>query len=195
MNLTIKKSSNEQSLIEGCRRSDRKAQKEVYAKYSGKMLALCRRYINDVPEAEGVMVAGLLKVFDKIAQFTGAGSFEGWIRRIMVNEALLYLRKNKNMYLEVDIEYAETEPNYNLVAEHVEADELLQMINRLSVGYRTVFNLFAIEGYSHKEIAEQLLISENTSKSQLSRARAQLQKQVIEREKLLNQFIDRHGKA
>lgn len=195
MNLTIKKSINEQSLIDGCRKSDRKAHKEVYARYSGKMLSVCRRYINDVPEAEGVMVAGFLKVFDKINQFSGSGSFEGWIRRIMVNEALLYLRKNKNMYLEVDIEYAETEPNYNLVAEHVEADELLNMINGLSVGYRTVFNLFAIEGYSHKEIAEQLLISENTSKSQLSRARAQLQKQVIERERLVNQFINRHGKA
>ena len=195
MNLTIKKSINEQSLIEGCKRGDRIAQKEVYDKNSGKMLSICQRYINDVPEAEGVMVTGFLKVFDKIDQFSGSGSFEGWIRRIMVNESLLYLRKNKNMYLEVDIEYAETEPNYDLVTQHVEAEELLDMINGLSVGYRTVFNLFAIEGYSHKEIAQQLLISENTSKSQLSRARAQLQKKVIEREKLVNQFINRHGKA
>ena len=195
MDLIIKKSINEQSLVEGCRRSDSKAQKDVYDRFSGRMLGVCRRYINDVPEAEGVMVTGFLKVFDKIDQFSGNGSFEGWIRRIMVNESLLYLRKNKNMYLEVDIEYAETEPNYSLVTEHVNAEELLTMINGLSVGYRTVFNLYAIEGYSHKEIAEKLSINENTSKSQLSRARALLQKQVIEREKLVSQFINRHGKA
>ena len=195
MDLIIKKSINEQSLVEGCRRSDSKAQKDVYDRFSGRMLGVCRRYINDVPEAEGVMVTGFLKVFDKIDQFSGNGSFEGWIRRIMVNESLLYLRKNKNMYLEVDIEYAETEPNYSLVTEHVNAEELLTMINGLSVGYRTVFNLYAIEGYSHKEIAEKLSINENTSKSQLSRARALLQKQVIEREKLVSQFINRHGIA
>jgi RNA polymerase sigma-70 factor (ECF subfamily) len=195
MNLIIKKSVNEQSLIEGCQRSDRKAQKDVYDRFSGVMLGVCRRYIKDTPEAEGVMVTGFLKVFNKIGQFSGIGSFEGWIRRIMVNESLLYLRKNKNMYLEVDIEHAETEPNYSLVAEYIQADELLNMVNSLSVGYRTVFNLYAIEGYSHKEIAEKLSINENTSKSQLSRARALLQKQVVEQEELMNEFINRHGKA
>lgn len=195
MNLTIKKSGNELALIESCKKGDSKAQKMVYDRFSGKMLGLCRRYINDVSEAEGVMVTGFLKVFDKIDQFAGNGSFEGWIRRIMVNESLLYLRRHKNMYLEVDIEYAESTPNYAMAAANLEAAELLNMVNELPVGYRTVFNLYAIEGYSHREIANRLEISENTSKSQLSRARALLQKQVIKREVLVEQYMKRNGEA
>jgi RNA polymerase sigma factor (sigma-70 family) len=195
MNLTIKKSGNELVLIESCKKGDSKAQKIVYDRFSGKMLGLCRRYINDVSEAEGVMVTGFLKVFDKIDQFAGNGSFEGWIRRIMVNEALLYLRRHKNMYLEVDIEYAESTPNYAMAAVNLEVNELLNMVNELPVGYRTVFNLYAIEGYSHREIATRLEISENTSKSQLSRARALLQKQVMRREVLVEQYMKRNGEA
>ena len=195
MNLIIKKSGNELVLIESCKKGDSKAQKMVYDRFSGKMLGLCRRYINDVSEAEGVMVTGFLKVFDKIDQFAGNGSFEGWIRRIMVNESLLYLRRHKNMYLEVDIEYADSTPNYATAAANLEAAELLNMVNELPVGYRTVFNLYAIEGYSHREIANRLEISENTSKSQLSRARALLQKQVIKREVLVEQYMKRNGEA
>lgn len=195
MNLVIKKSGNEQNLIKACLRGDSSAQKQVYERYSGKMLGLCRRYINDVAEAEGVMVTGFLKVFDKLGQFSGNGSFEGWIRRIMVNESLLYLRKHKNMYLEVDLEYATAEPNYAWASSNLEAQELLAMVNRMPVGYRTVFNLYAIEGYSHKEIANQLEISENTSKSQLSRARALLQQEVMKRENMVEQYINRHGEA
>ena len=195
MNLVIKKSGNEQNLIRACLRGDSRAQKQVYDRYAGKMLGVCRRYVNDVAEAEGVMVAGFLKVFNKLNQFSASGSFEGWIRRIMVNESLLYLRKHKNMYLEVDLEYATSEPNYDWAAAKLEAEELLAMINKMPMGYRTVFNLFAIEGYSHKEIASQLQISENTSKSQLSRARALLQQEVMKRENLVEKYINRHGEA
>jgi len=159
------------------------------------MLGLCRRYVNDVSEAEMVMITGFLKVFDKIDQYSGEGSFEGWIRRIMVNESLLYIRKNKGMYIEVDIEYADQEPNYELAYNNLEVADLLKLISTLPIGYRTVFNMFAIEGYSHQEIAKELSISENTSKSQLSRARKMLQKQIIEKEAMWEAKIRRDGKA
>ncbi len=182
MNLTIKKSTTLESLIEQCCSQNEKAQRLMYDRLSPKMMGVCRRYIRDISEAETVLVTGFLKVFNKINQFSGSGNFEGWVRRIMVNESLLYLRKNKSMYLEVDIEEASTEPDYGQANYLFEEQELLEMINNLPVGYRTVFNLYAIEGYSHKEIAEQMRISENTSKSQLSRARSILKNEVLKRE-------------
>ena len=195
MKLIINKSSTEELLISGCRKKHPQAQRDVYNWLAPKMLAICRRYIKDVNEAESVMITGFMKVLDKIEQFSGDGSFEGWVRRIMVNESLLYIRKNKGMYIEVDIEYADTEPNYELASENLEADDLLNLINGLPIGYRTVFNMFAIEGYSHKEIAESLAISENTSKSQLSRARKMLQKQIIEKEAMWEEKLRRNEKA
>ncbi len=189
MNLTIKKSITLESLIELCRKQDNKAQRLIYDRMSPKMMGVCRRYIGDVSEAETVLVTAFLKVFNKINQFSGTGNFEGWVRRIMVNESLLYLRKNKSMYLDVDIEEAVIEPNYGQAEYLFEEQELLEMINNLPVGYRTVFNLYAIEGYSHKEIGEQMGINENTSKSQLSRARTILKNEVLKREKLVEQNI------
>lgn len=187
MNLTIKKSINLEVLIELCQKQDNKGQRLLYDKLSSKMLGVCRRYIGDISEAETVLVTGFLKVFNKIDQFSGTGNFEGWVRRIMVNESLLYLRKNKSMYLEVDIEDVIIEPNYGQADYLFEERELLDMINDLPVGYRTVFNLYAIEGYSHKEIGKQMGIHENTSKSQLSRARSILKNEVLKREELVKQ--------
>lgn len=135
-------------------------------------------------EAEDVMVAAFTKIFERVNQFKNEGSFEGWIRRIMVNESLTYLRKNKSMYVETDIEAAEREPDYTKLENQLEADDLLKLIGELPAGYRIVFNLYAMDGYSHKEIADQLGISENTSKSQLSRARIFLQKRLLELENL-----------
>lgn len=195
MKLIINKSSTTESLVNGCRKKHRKAQCEVYDKLSPKMLGLCRRYINDAGEAESVMITGFLKVFDKIDQYSGEGNFEGWIRRIMVNESLLYIRKNKGMYIEVDIEYANLEPNYDLASGQLQVEDLLRLVNSLPVGYRTVFNMYAIEGYSHQEIAKRLQISENTSKSQLSRARKMLQKQLMEKEAMWEEKRRNHGKA
>lgn len=195
MKLIINKSSTEESLISGCRKKHRHAQRDVYNWLSPRMLAICRRYIKDVNEAESVMITGFMKVLGKIEQYSGEGSFEGWVRRIMVNESLLYIRKNKGMYIEVDIEYADTEPNYELASENLQADDLLNLINGLPIGYRTVFNMFAIEGYSHREIAESMAISENTSKSQLSRARKMLQKQIIEKEAMWEEKLRRNEKA
>lgn len=195
MNLTIKKSINLESLIDKCRKQDNKAQHLLYDRLSPKMMGVCCRYIGDVSEAETVLITGFLKVFNKINQFSGTGNFEGWVRRIMVNESLLYLRKNKSMYLDVDIEEAVIEPNYGQAEYLFEERELLEMINNLPIGYRTVFNLYAIEGYSHKEIGEQMGINVNTSKSQLSRARTLLKTEVLKREQLVEQNIAKNDKS
>ena len=137
-------------------------------------------------EAEDVLVTAFTKLFERIDQYKGEGSFEGWIRRIVVNESLTYLRRNKNMYLETEIEVVDRTPDYAQLDTHLEAADLMRLVGDLPTGYRMVFNLYAIDGYSHKEIADQLGISENTSKSQLSRARALLQKKLIEMEKDVN---------
>lgn len=188
MRLTIH-TSEEEALIKGCREFDRQAQHAVYEKYAAKMFGLSIRYVKDSANAEDVVVGSFVKVFEKIDQFKGDGSFEGWIRRIVVNESLGFIRKNKSMYLEVDIEHADREPDYSSLNTQLEAEDLMNLVQQLPVGYRTVFNLYAVEGYSHKEIAEELGISENTSKSQLSRARSLLQKQLLETEAILKKKI------
>lgn len=172
--------AQENDLIQGCRRGDQHAQQRVYDLYSARMYGICMRYVRNTMQAEDVMVMAFTKVFERIHQFKGDGSFEGWIRRITVNEALTSLRKSRLMMIETDLEYADREPDYERLSDHLEAEDLLNMIGKLPPGYRVVFNLYAIDGYSHKEIADQLGISENTSKSQLSRARSFLQKLLIE---------------
>ncbi len=142
--------------------------------------------------AEDVLVTAFNKILTKIDQYKGNGSFEGWIRRIVVNEALTYLRKNRSMYVETELEAADREPNYQNISNQLEAEDLLSMIQELPTGYRIVFNLYAIDGFKHKEIAAQLNISENTSKSQLSRARVFLQKLLVERDALPNQHRHDH---
>lgn len=189
--LRINKSDSEQALITGCRKGKTSAQRDLYNRFAPKMMGVCMRYIHDREEAEHVMIGGMVKVFEKIDQFNGEGSFEGWIRRIMVNESLMYIRKSKNMSLEVDIETVDREPNYHQLEETLEANDLLMLVGELPVGYRTVFNLFAIEGYNHQEIAEMLEISENTSKSQLSRARKYLQNRL----EVLDQTTKDKGKS
>jgi RNA polymerase sigma-70 factor (ECF subfamily) len=157
--------------------------------YAGRIYSLCRRYVPDAMDAEDVLVSSFVKVFDRIGQFRGEGSFEGWIRRIAVNESLTWLRKNKSMYVETELEAAERQPDFSGLSDHLEAEDLLKMVNELPPGYRMVFNLYAIDGYTHEEIGKQLGISENTSKSQLSRARALLQKRLLESEKELNKKV------
>jgi RNA polymerase sigma factor (sigma-70 family) len=170
--------AKEETMIEDCKKQNRQAQEQLFRQYSGKMYSLCCRYIKDKMEAEDVLITSFTKIFERISQYKSEGSFEGWIRRVIVNESLTYLRKNKSMYLEKEIEEAYTTL---LVEDHdakFQAEDLLALITELPPGYRIVFNLYAIDGYSHKEIAEQLGINENTSKSQLSRARAMLQWQL-----------------
>lgn len=174
--------AKETELIDGCLRQNRQAQQQLYQRYAGKMYSLCCRYVKDRMEAEDVLVMSFTKIFERIIQYKGEGSFEGWIRRVVVNESLTYLRKHKNMYLETDIEDAAYEPDYQRLENELEASDLMKLIEALPTGYRTVFNMYAIDGYNHQEIADQLGISENTSKSQLSRARALLQKKLNELE-------------
>lgn len=167
---------HEESLILACREGDRGAQNSLFKKFGGKMLAICKRYLKDQMEAEDVLMEGFLKVFLKIREFKNEGSLEGWIRRIMVNECLMSLRKRKITYpME---EEALLVPEPAAVLEQMTSLEIQEHILRLPDGLRTVFNLYAIEGYSHAEIAEQLGISEGTSKSQLSRARVLLQQKI-----------------
>jgi RNA polymerase sigma factor (sigma-70 family) len=184
MFLRLRKSTTEESLVAGCRKQDPRAQQQVYERWSGLMLAVCMRYIKDRDEAESTMLNGFYKVFDRIGQFSGEGSFEGWIRRIMVNEALTYIRRNQQAMMMVEADEALGEVSYESASQQLEAEDLMQLIREMPEGYRTVFNLIAIEGYSHKEVAEQLGISENTSKSQLNRARNYLQKQLAKHEKM-----------
>ncbi len=182
----------DQHVIEGCKRNDRHAQRFVYEHFSAKMYALCCRYVKDKMEAEDVLVTAFTKVFDRIQQFKAEGSFEGWIRRIIVNESLTYLRRNKSMYVETDVEEADREPDYAQLNNELEAEDLRKLIAELPTGYRIVFNLYAIDGFSHQEIAEQLGITESTSKSQLSRARTLLQKKLVELESGVNKNREAH---
>lgn len=182
--------AKDEALIEGCVRKDPSAQKALYERFSAKMYGLCYRYVKNSMTAEDILITAFMKVFDKIHQFKNDGSFEGWIRRIVVNESLTFLRRNKSLYLEAELGHADREPDYLSLSDHLEAEDLLAMIQELPPGYGIVFNMYAIDGYSHKEIAEHLGISENTSKSQLSRARVYLQKKLVERDLTMNR---KHG--
>jgi len=171
---------SEEALVIACQKGDPKAQKRIYEKYSPKMLGICFRYVHDDYEAEGIMIEGFVKVFGKINTFKLEGSFEGWVRRIMVNESLMYLRSNKNAQFQTSYDQVLYEPEPEQFRTDLETQDLLKLIEKLPLGYKTVFNLYAIEGYSHAEIAKQLGITESTSKSQLSRARVILQNAVLE---------------
>ena len=167
--------AGEQELIEGCLRGDRSAQQRLYDLHSPKMYALCCRYLRDPMQAEDALVTAFTRVLKKMDQYKGVGSLEGWIKTIVIREALAIIRKNQQLRMETDLENIDQQSVSQMQGDRLEQEDLLRMISELPTGYRTVFNLYAIDGYSHKEIAEQLNISESTSKSQLSRARIYLQ--------------------
>jgi RNA polymerase sigma factor (sigma-70 family) len=133
-----------------------------------------------------VLITGFMKIFEKLSQFHFQGSFEGWIRKIIINEALGYIRQHKTLFVEVDID--KMDKGFQ-VPDSLEEEDLMIMIQNLPVGYRTIFNLYAIEGYSHKEIAELMGINENTSKSQLCRARSILKKMLLENDQITRSII------
>ncbi|NAS29455.1 sigma-70 family RNA polymerase sigma factor [Flavobacteriaceae bacterium R38] len=171
---------NETDLIKKATKNNREAQHYLFVTYSPKMLSICRQYINDIHYAEDVMISGFSKVFTHLKSFKFEGSFEGWIRKIMVRECISFLRTRKKMtFIE------ESPQNYKEIAidavASLEVDEIQQLIDELPEGYRTVFVMQAIEGYSHKEIAEFLQISEGTSKSQLFKARKMLKENFLKR--------------
>ncbi len=175
----------EEQVISDCKAQKPEAQRKIFETYAPVLLGICRRYTGDLQAAEDVMQEAFITVFTKIKQYKGHGSFDGWIKRIAVNTALMYLRKRKRMY-DVDdlhLENEVEEPSHLNVndarsaIEHANftAVEMLEYITELPDGFRTVFNLYAVEGYKHREIAKILNISEGTSKSQLLRARKRFQ--------------------
>ncbi len=157
--------------------NDRSAQKAIFEQFSPKMLSVCRQYIKDVQFAEDVMISGFVKVFSKLETFRGQGSFEGWIRKIMVRESISYLRKRQfvvyddEVVEQVELEVGDSSSMWDV--EHIQS-----LVDTLPEGYKTVFLLYAVEGYKHHEIAELLDISEGTSKSQLFKARQTLQENL-----------------
>lgn len=165
---------SETILIEKCQQFDRRAQKVIYDRYAPTMLGVCRRYMKDLMEAEDVLSQGFYKAFTKIKQFTFKGSFEGWLRRIMVNESLMQLRKRNDFNLTLEASNLQIASRES-AEELAHTNSILELLNKLPTGYRTIFNLYVIEGYKHKEIADKLNISINTSKSQLIKARKRLQ--------------------
>jgi len=169
-------------LMEGCRAGDRKMQELLYKQTASKMLAVCMRYAKDRMEAEDVLQMGYIKVFQKIKEYRGDGSFEGWIRRVMVNTAIESYRKNLRSLNVVEIDEAYEQPSTGFDFSQLGMQDLMKVIQKLADGYRMVFNMYVIEGYSHKEIAETLGISEGASKSQLSRARTILREEIIKME-------------
>ena len=167
--------------------NSRQAQQQIYAKFSPKMLSVCRQYIKDIHHAEDVMITGFMKVFTNLKNFEHKGSFEGWIRRIMIYECIDFLRVKKNNFNHQDINDVTINENESVYEmEDFSIDDIQNMIDNLPYGYKMVFNLYAIEGYKHQEIAEMLKISEGTSKSQLSHARKLLQQQITDLKNKLN---------
>lgn len=162
----------ENRLLENCINGSRKAQKELYEHYSPKMFAVCLRYSKNQMDAEDILQDGFVKLFNNLHRFRGEGSFDGWVRRIFVNTAIEHIRrKNLNTTVSDGLENIIADKQKSALDNLYEKD-ILRTSRTLSEGYRTVFNLYAVEGYSHKEIAQQLGITESTSKSQFSRAKA-----------------------
>ena len=166
---------SDSELIQGCKNNDRKYQELLYRKYAKKMYGICMSYAKDRSMAQEILQDGFVKVFKKIDTFKEQGSLEGWIRKIITNTALDYLRQKSKLYEFIDDnKEVEEERLDNSILEKINADGIFKLIGQLPEGAKAVFNLYAVEGYSHKEIAEKLEITEGTSKSQFKRARSLL---------------------
>ena len=178
-------SMNVKQIIAACLSGDRQAQERLFHIYAGKMMTVCRRYVKSQEEAEDLLQEGFIRVFTYLSSFENAGSFEGWLRRIFVNVALKSISKKSLI-----IESIDTEIPYNITSSDPDAvsrlseEQILKLVESLPDGYRTVFNLYAIEGYSHKEISEMFGIEESTSRSQLMKARKILQEKIHEIQKI-----------
>ena len=172
----------DQEILEGCKSGERKAFGLLYKKYASTMLAICMRYCKHREEAEDILHEGFIKVFSNIGKFRGEGSFEGWIKRIMINTSLSHYHANLKKYFQSEVEeiedLREEDPDDGVYSNAPSRSELLSLIQALPDGYRFVFNMYVFEDFSHKEIAQELGISVNTSKSQLAKARRQLQKKL-----------------
>jgi RNA polymerase sigma factor (sigma-70 family) len=181
---------SENELIEGCRKGDRASQKALYERYCRKMLVVCLRYSKTSAEAEDILQEGFVKIFNGIKDFRQEAKLETWITRIMVNTALNVQRRKLYLYPMVDVEEINL-PDTEISISGIHFKQLLEMIQTLPQGCQIVFNLFAIEGFSHKEIAEQLGISEGTSKSQFARAKSLLQAKLLKE----SSYYEKYGEA
>lgn len=178
---TISLSANlsETDIIEGCVQGDRLCQKALYDRYASKMFGLCLRYAPDYHTAEDLLQEGFIKIYYNIYKYNGSGSFEGWMKRVFINYAIEQLRRADRNFTAEDIDKApEVVTGGNDIINKLNLDDLLNLVRSLPTGYRTVFNLYIIEGFSHKEIADMLSITEGTSKSQLARAKGMLQEKI-----------------
>lgn len=174
---------SEIDLLNGCRQGDRRMQEELYRRFSPRMYAVCLRYAGNAEEAKDILQEGFIKVFKKLDSYRGDGSFEGWVRRIFVNTAIEHFRRKKYLQPVTEKEENTIEGSYLSVLDNLAERDILDLIQQLSPGYRTVFNMYVVEGYTHKEIGDIMGISEGTSKSQLSRAKIILQD-------LVRKFLD-----
>lgn len=181
---------NEQELVNGCRRRDRLAQKRLYETFGGKMFALCLRYVKNRADAEDVLQEAFIKIYENIDAFRGDSPLQYWIKSIVVNTALKHIRKQKYLVELDDVHTYDNQvadPGFTLAG--FQMQQLMEMIHELPTGCQTVFNLYAIEGYQHNEIAELMGISEGTSKSQYSRARGLLQQKLNKEQRFDNESI------
>ena len=179
-------SISDNDLIEGCIKGDRKMQRELYNRFAPKMYGVCLRYAANAEEAEDILQEGFIMVFKKISSFRGEGSFEGWIRRIIVHTCINILKKNKKFNESVDLIHANSlHMREDAIPSIIQAKQVIECIRLLPIGYRTVLNLYAIEGFSHREIGTMLDIEESTSRSQYTRAKAMLEEMLI-RKKIIH---------
>jgi RNA polymerase sigma factor (sigma-70 family) len=181
---------SEQQIIEGCARHERKAQKVLYEKYSRLLMGVCMRYASNKAEAEDILQDSFLKIFFRIGEYSGTGSFAGWLRKVVANTAITHYHVNLKYRYYVEIEeYVSVESGVaGFDEDFFTSEELFTVLGELPRGYRMIFNLYAVEGYKHKEIAEMMGIDTNTSKSQYSRARAVIRHKLDKLSKLKNSY-------
>jgi RNA polymerase sigma factor (sigma-70 family) len=175
---------NIHQLIDGCLKNDRWSCEQLFHTYAGKMMSICRRYASSQEEADDILQEGFINVFTNLSSYNYSGSFEGWIRRVVINSALKFISKRK--YTE-DLDYNESGCEHDFepdILSRMSEEEIIKCISELPEGYRLVFNLYVIEGYAHKEISDILHIEESTSRSQLVKAKRALQKRILELQKI-----------
>ncbi len=177
----------EQAILVGCLKNDSTAQRELYNRYSPKMLSVCYRFSNNREDAEDMLQEGFIKIFTQINSFQNKGAFEGWVRKIIIHTCINFLKKNKKFKESIDLD----EATYLAIKEEtvpsiMQARQVVECIRLLPIGYKTVLNLYALEGYSHKEIADILDIEESTSRSQYTRAKVMLES-ILLKKKIIEQ--------
>lgn len=186
MNRESNHTTSESDLIDGCIHGDSKMQRALYDRFASTMYGVCLRYAGNTNDADDILQEGFIKVYNNIHKFRREGSFEGWIRRIFINTCIEHFRKKTKSYNISEVHENTVEDADISALDTLAAKDLVKVINELSPGYKTVFNLYVVEGYTHREIGDMLGISEGTSKSQLARAKATLKKMLETRYKKIN---------